>query len=177
MKRIDRLARPGKRRRVEFEGPMTYVPPCRAVSGAQVNQGIAGQILLAEALGDGSRFLWPGQSTVRLHVPKHPLGRHDRPPGQPDILQEGVGRLTQGDDENVQWFLADRFLAGDEPSFVPAEVELSPRSMNEQCPAVGTDKERDENRSSVGRQQGRHLAVYQAMPCTATVKLLAAFAE
>src|SRR5437899_1764638 len=176
LKVVDRLGGFGKRHGVEFEGPVTHVPPCRAVPSAQVNQGIAGQALLAESLGDGDRLVRASQSAVRLHVAEHPLRWHDRPPGQPDILHEGLGRLTKGNDENFQRFLADRFLPRDEPPLRSAEVELSPWPMDEQRPTVGTDKERDENRSSMGRQQGRDLAVYQAVPCTPAVELLAAFA-
>ena len=48
---------------------------------AQVNDGVHGQLLVAEGLHDLRRLLRPGQGAVRLHVAQSPFRRQHRRAG------------------------------------------------------------------------------------------------
>ena len=126
---------------VELERAVADVPAGRAVAGAEIDQGVARQLLVAEGLGDLQRLLRPGQRAVRLHVTERPLRRHHRLAGQADVFREAPRRFGHVDDEHLQRLLAASVLARDERP-VPSRKSNSPDGpVDEHRPAVGADQE------------------------------------
>src|SRR5262249_33546892 len=104
------LGRLVKRFGIKVERAVADVPSGGTIAGAQVDEGVAGQSLVAEGLGDLGWLLWGGQRAVRLHVSPRPLRRHDRPPSQANIFRQRVRGLLDVYHEYAQRLLAARFL-------------------------------------------------------------------
>jgi hypothetical protein len=62
----------GKDSRIPHERTVLGVPARRTESSAQIDQGIAGQFLIAEGLCLGDHFFPTGKSAMRLLVTKAP---------------------------------------------------------------------------------------------------------
>src|SRR5262249_27989379 len=89
-----------KRFWIKVERTVADIPSRGAVAGAQVDEGVTGQVLHAKGLGDLGRLLRRGQRAVRLHITQRPLRRHYGLAGQANILFQRVSRFSNVYDEH-----------------------------------------------------------------------------
>jgi hypothetical protein len=76
-----------------------------------------------------------------------------------DVLREGVRRLVEMREEDLQGFEALGFFLRVESAEFAVEYEFAPRPFDKHGPAVGSDQERDGDGSAVRRQIRGTLAI------------------
>src|SRR5207249_10852238 len=81
------------------------------------------------------------------------------------------------DDEQVERNFARALFARQKTAFAAAKIELAPRLMREQRPALRADEERNGNRRAVRGEKRRDLAIDHAIELPATVELVCALAQ
>src|SRR5215472_10281564 len=88
--------------RVPCEGTVLRVPPRRTETCAQIDQSIAGQLLLPEGLCLIENFLGSTECTMRLLVAKTPLRRDLSMTGEQRIFGHNDCRFTGNNQEHVK---------------------------------------------------------------------------
>ena len=190
--------RVGEVRRMPGEFAVACVPARRRELGAEIDQPVARQLLLAERLRDAENLLLAIEGPARLQVAEVPLRRHLRQPGDPRVFAHDHRGIGGGDDEDVERRLGvrprreladasglSRSSGRPRRSAVGAkagEVEGAVGLMDEHAPAVGADEPLHRRAGAVNREPvavgvGVRLAVRHAIGRAFLVVLHAALAE
>src|SRR5439155_24360030 len=77
------------------------IPARRAETGAQINERLAGELLLAKGFRLFQDLLGAGERAVRLLIAESPERRHLRVACEPRVLGHEARRLSRADDEQV----------------------------------------------------------------------------
>jgi hypothetical protein len=159
---------------VEREGPVAGIPSSGAKAGSQVNEDVAGQLLLTKSFCFLQDLLAARQGTMRLLVSERPGGRHVGKTNQLGKLSHQLRRGVRSQQENV---IAARALVGLKDARLDAKVERPLRLVDEQSPAVGAHQPWDGEMRSVDLEVVADLAIFHGIDGTAAIKRVCAFAE
>src|SRR5258708_10463981 len=149
------------------------VPARRAEVGAEIDQRIARQALLAHRPGDPHDLVWTRERAMRLLVAERPERRHLREPGDPRVLAHGLRGIPGDDDEAVERKWGRRR----HPALRASEIEGAERLMDEERPAAGADQPLHRHASAVRPQLVPALPVAHDVDGSAAIELRSAFTE
>ena len=174
VKSVDRFRRIGEILFLPAELPVPRVPARWRELGAEVDQRITGQLLLAECPGHRHHFFGAGQRPVRLHVAERPQRRQLRIPGDPRVLTDDHGGILRGHDEHVE---RQRIAGRRQRAFAAGEIECTERVMDEHAPAVGPHQPLDGHAAAMRPELVAALAIAHAIHRPLAIELRAAFAK
>ena len=165
-----------KHRGVESKRAMTGVPARRAEAGAQVDQRITRELLLAECPRYRQDLLTARQRAMGLLVAQRPQRRHLGESRQSRVLRHDLCWIARRNDEKVEWKRRVR-SARIETTFLSAEVEGSRRVVNEHRPTARSDQPLDRQAPAVRSQHVSALSASHAVQRAAAIELRAALPE
>ena len=93
------------------------------------------------------------------------------------IFRQRVRVFRHRNQKHVYRDFSSTLVAGEEAPSVVAQIELAPRLVKEQCPAVGANQERNRNRGSVGREKWRDLPINHPIEVAPPIKLIRPFTQ
>ncbi len=169
MKLLDHRSGVGEVRGVPGELAVVRVPPGRAEIGAEVDERVAWEPLLAHRPRHRHHLLAPGERAVRLLVSQRPSRRQLREPGDSRVFAHDRCGIARRDHEDVE--RERSAIRGREHAAVAGEVERAVRLMDEQRPPAGADEPLDRRTRAVRRQLVSALAVDHRVLRSAAVEL------
>ena len=145
---VDHALRIGKVLLLPPELAVARVPARRRELGAEIDERVARQLLLAKRLRDRQDLVRPRQRPVRLHVAERPLRRHLRQAGDARVLAHDRPADRATTTTNTSSGRAGG--GGRELAVGAGEVERAVRVMDEHPPPVGADQPLDRRTRAVG---------------------------
>ncbi len=168
--------------RVPGELAVVRIPARGDEVGAEIDERIARQLLLAELARDAHDLIGPAQVAVRLHVTEGPASGELGESRDARILAHDDQRIRGRDHEEIH--RQSRFGLRSHLPFFPGEVERAGGLIDEDRPAVGADQPLRRYARAVCRQSIRArpfglraLTVAHRVDRTLAVELRTAFAE
>jgi len=175
VKLLDGLGRIGEDLLVEGEGAVVGVPARGAEAGAEIDEGVAGELFGAEGFCDGEDLLFAGDGAMRLLEAEGPERRELREAGEICVLVEDAGRGIAEEKKDVA---GGGCFGAAEAGFCLREDEGALRLADKDTPgAAGAEDPGDGEAGAKGFEVRGVLAVGHVVGCAAAVKGVNAFAE
>ena len=171
---VDRLLRIREDVLLPLELAVVRVPARRTEVGAEIDQRVARQLLLAHRLRDPHDFVGARERAMRLLVAERPQRRHLGQPGDARVLAHDRRRILRDDEEAVE---RQRRAAVRRRALRPRRSNGAERLVDEERPAVGADQPLDRHAAAVRAQLVAALPVPHRVDDAAAIELRASFAE